>query len=125
MSTHSGDLGSYTPINPNAGYEMSNFADAQNQAAQRLAESAYEYPVQSPPRGPAPVKFPSEPPISGRAHYGDVAPIALDALTPGLPKEQVNGPIEYLDYMDLSVSSNRKMDVTIYKEIGQCINSFS
>lgn len=141
MSTHTGDLSSYTPINPNQVYERNNYADTQNQAAQRLSESAYDYPVQSQTQsqsqsqsqsrsrsqtsGPAPVRFPNEPPISGRAHYGDVAPIALDALTPGLPKQPVNGPLEYLDYMDLSVSSNRKMDVAIYKDLTQSIDAFS
>jgi hypothetical protein len=114
MPTQATDFGAWSGTGPATRFEQTETQVQQTQAAQRLVESAYT----PPPPGRGPIPYPSEPPISGRSHYGEVAPIALDKLTPGMPKPGTdNGVTDYLDYMDFAIANNRKVNPDVYQQL--------
>jgi hypothetical protein len=92
----------------------------QTDPSTRLMESAYAY---TPVRAQQPIPYPSQPPIEGRARYGEVAPIALEKLTPGSANtsESNRSISEYLDYMDYAIATNRKINEQILRELSQAV----
>lgn len=124
MSGRIGDVEFARNQNGQATFAAQSFAASSSE----LFEPPQEQPASDARNRLALSAFPpsaSESTISGRAHYGEVAPVARDALAPGLRssgrKPGVDPTAAYLDYMDYAVLNNRKYDAATYLGISAAL----